>query len=111
MPWEQLIRRLCLVLPEVEEGMVVHHPAYRVNGKAFAILDLPAERSTLAIKVGKPNQGIFLQDPRFSRTPYIGQHGWVTLHLSEQVPEEELAGLIEGSYRLTAPKRLLKQLK
>ena len=32
--------------------------------------------------MGKPDQPLFLKDPRFFRTPYVGQHGWVSLRIN-----------------------------
>ena len=43
--------------------------------------------------------------------PYVGPSGWVGVWLDGKADWEELAGLLEDSYRLTAPKRLLKELE
>lgn len=47
---------------------------------------------------------------RFFRPPYVGPSGWVGVWLDGDVDWEELAGLLEDSYRMTAPKRLLAAL-
>src|SRR5205085_576243 len=51
-------------------------------------------------------------DPaRFFRPPYVGHHGWVGAYIDlDDVDWEHLRELVEESYRITAPKRLVKQL-
>jgi predicted DNA-binding protein (MmcQ/YjbR family) len=47
---------------------------------------------------------------RFFVPPYVGGKGWVGAYLDVEQDWEELADLIEESYRLTAPKRLVAEL-
>ena len=42
--------------------------------------------------------------------PYMGRHGWVGAWLDADLDWEQLADLIEDSYRMTAPKRLVARL-
>jgi predicted DNA-binding protein (MmcQ/YjbR family) len=42
--------------------------------------------------------------------PYVGRHGWVGFWLDVEVDWDEAVDLIEESYRMTAPKRLLARL-
>ena len=49
-------------------------------------------------------------ETRFFRPPYVGQHGWIGIRLDGAPDWDELADLVEESYRMTAPKRLLAQL-
>jgi hypothetical protein len=50
-------------------------------------------------------------DPsRFFVPPYVGHHGWVGLWLDVDLVWDELADMIEESYRMTVPKRLVRQL-
>ena len=100
---------LCARLPESERYTMVHHPAYRVGKKPFAIVGEGAAPS-LSINFGPSDQGLFLEDARFSRTAYIGQHGWVTIAVKDLHGPDELAHLVTGSYRRVAPKRALKAL-
>jgi predicted DNA-binding protein (MmcQ/YjbR family) len=65
---------------------------------------------TLCFKVGKDVQSVFLKDPRFFQTPYIGRYGWVSLRVhAAPLNWNEIAGLARGSYRLIAPKKLAAQ--
>lgn len=101
-------RALCGGLPQAEEYTMVHHPAFRVGKKPFAILGGRHE-AELSIKVPVEEQHLYLEDPRFHRTPYIGQHGWVTMRLGAMAPDE-LRKLVDLSYRGVAPKRALAAL-
>ena len=56
------------------------------------------------MKVGTLLQGVFLEDPRFFRTPSIGKHGWVTLRVyAAPLNWNEIRELVKGSYHLVAP--------
>ena len=96
------LRKLCLALPGAEETENFGHPFFRFKGKPFCIFHGPDQGHTIAIKVAKTEQGMFLEDPRFIRTPYIGQHGWVSLKIAERLDWEEVEELVKGSYRLVA---------
>jgi hypothetical protein len=51
------------------------------------------------------------QPERFYLPAYIGPRGWVALRLDRgKIDWEEVGELVTGSYRLIAPKRLLKDL-
>jgi predicted DNA-binding protein (MmcQ/YjbR family) len=101
-------RRLCAALPDAEEYVMVHHPAFRVSKKPFLILGMN-QGPTVSINLGVEAQGDLLADPRFMRTPYIGQHGWVTVALRD-LRAAELAELVEQSFRRIAGKRRVAAL-
>lgn len=110
MQYQQLLdnlRRICLPLPSVSEELMHGHPVFRVATKSFLILHHTPEEPHIALKVEKKLQGVFLEDARFFKTPYIGQHGWVSLNVTGIEPDwEEIAELARGSWRLAAPKKL-----
>jgi predicted DNA-binding protein (MmcQ/YjbR family) len=96
------LRKICLAFPNAHETMASGHPTFRVNERIFAMFEEYRGEWTVAVQVGKPMQRVFLGDPRFIRTPYLGQHGWVSLRLSRH-PEtrtdwDEIAALLRGSY-------------
>jgi predicted DNA-binding protein (MmcQ/YjbR family) len=105
------LRKVCLRLPEAEETVSFGHPTFRVRGgKIFAVLEEYIGELGICVNVGKLLQGIFLDDPRFFRTPYIGQHGWVTLRVyAARLNWKEIRELTKGSYLLAAPKPPKKQ--
>jgi hypothetical protein len=45
----------------------------------------------------------------FSVPSYVARHGWVAIELA-RVDPDELAELIEDAWRMTAPKRLVREL-
>jgi len=102
------LRPICAKLPGAEEYVMVHHPAFRVAKKPFVIIGLSSDRSgsAVSINLGRDAQPMLLGDPRFSRTPYIGQHGWVTIAWGA-LRDGELAQLVEDSWRRVANKKQL----
>jgi predicted DNA-binding protein (MmcQ/YjbR family) len=102
--WKKL-RTICLRLAGAEEGLSFGHPTFRAGGKIFLVMEEYKGELGICLKVGKLLQGVFLEDPRFFRTPYIGKHGWVTLRVREAPLDwNEIRQLVKGSYDLIAPK-------
>jgi len=103
------LRQICLALPDVEESVIHGHPVFRVpkgrTGKSFCIWHGVEGDPAIALKVAKSEQGIFLADSRFYKTPYIGQHGWVSIRAKGRLDWEEIAELVKGSYQLAAPRK------
>lgn len=105
------IRAFCLAFPGATEVPQFGHPFFKIAGKPFAIYS-DNQGHELSIKVEKESQSVFLADPRFTKTPYIGNHGWVTLALSPSPDWEEIEELIRGSHdfvQSTLPKAKKKQ--
>lgn len=102
------LQRVCAALPDAEQYVMVHHPAFRVGKKPFAIAGLGHETggALVSINLGPDAQAGLLGDPRFTRTPYIGQHGWVSVPAAE-VGADELAALVTASWRRIAGARRL----
>lgn len=99
------LRRVCAGFLGAEEYVMVHHPAFRVGKKPFAIVGMEEhdKGATLSVNLGRDVQHELLSDARFTRTPYIGQHGWVTIP-SERLRKGELEMLLTESYRRVANK-------
>jgi predicted DNA-binding protein (MmcQ/YjbR family) len=102
------LRDISRTLPGAEEYVMVHHPAFRVGKKPFAIAGMESE-VTVSINLGPEAQGHLLSDDRFTKTRYIGQHGWVTVDF-DALSKPELIALVTDSYRRIAGKKLLTQL-
>ena len=50
-------------------------------------------------------------DPkRYFVPPYVGHRGWVGVWLDVTLDWDEVEGLVDESYRMMAPKRLVAQL-
>lgn len=100
----QRLRKICRRLPGSSETVTFGHPTFQVNSRTFAVLEEYKGELGIAVKVEKELQGIFLDDPRFFRTPYVGKHGWVTLRVyAARLKWEEVAELLKGSYLLVEP--------
>jgi predicted DNA-binding protein (MmcQ/YjbR family) len=98
------LRKVCLALPGAEETVSFGHPTFRVRKRTFAVMETYKGELGICVNVGKLLQGIFLEDFRFFRTPYIGKHGWVTLRVfAAPLNWKEVAELVKGSYLLAAP--------
>ena len=104
------LREICATLPGAQEYVMVHHPAFRVGRKPFAIagLDGAGHVGALSINFGVDEQQLLLDDERFSRTPYIGQYGWVTI-AQRDLQAGELESLVTDSWRRLASKKQLAE--
>ncbi len=103
----------CRKLPEVEAYTMNFdppHPAYRAGKKPFLIVGTEPRDPSLSVKMPLHDQPLYLEDPRISRTAYVGQHGWVTLQLDRGFAWEEIERMVTLSYRNVALKRMLKAL-
>ena len=106
------LRTICLSLPAATEGITFGHPTFRIADKMFAVLEEYKGELGICLKVGTLLQGVFLDDPRFFRTPYIGKHGWVTLRVyAAPLNRSEIREMVKGSYKLVAPPKSQKKQK
>ena len=99
------LREICLALPKSHETVTFGNPTFQVGTKTFAVLEMYKGELSISVKVGKPMQTVFLQDPRFYRTPYVGQHGWVSLRVNGKLDWNEVAELVRGSHELVGAKK------
>jgi predicted DNA-binding protein (MmcQ/YjbR family) len=106
------LRAICLRFPEAVEAGGVGNPSFKVRAKIFAMQHGHEGRPSVWVKAPAGVQELLVgSDPaRFFRPPYVGHHGWVGAFLDVDVDWDELADLVEESYRITAPKRLQAQL-
>jgi predicted DNA-binding protein (MmcQ/YjbR family) len=108
------LRAICLAFPEAQEAGGVGNPTFKVRGKIFAMrhsLHVVARWSMWCKAPPGAQQVIVASDSeRFFVPPYVGSKGWIGAYLDVEQDWEELADLIEESYRMTAPKRLVSDL-
>ena len=106
------LRAICLRFPEAVEAGGVGNPSFKVRDKIFAMQHGHEGRPSCWVKAEQGVQELLVAHDatRFFRPPYVGQHGWVGIRLDGAPDWDELADLVEESYRMTAPKRLLAQL-
>lgn len=106
------LRAICLALPEAHEKVFGGHtnPTFRVQDKIFVMTNDAGE---MWCKAPPGAQQVLVgSDPeRFFAPPYVGPKGWIGFRLDIRPVDWDLVeALALDSYRMTAPKRLLKQL-
>lgn len=106
---EQRLREVCLALPEAAEQETWGHATFRVREKIFAMIGVADDGEVSVRCKARPGvQGMLVgTDPnRFFVPAYVGHNGWIGIKLNDETDWDELADLVEESYRMTAPKRL-----
>ena len=102
------LRDICLSLPEAVEKPFGGHtaPSFRVRDKLFVMTS--EDGSSMMFKAGPGVQeALVASDPeRFFVPAYVGNKGWVGARLDADHDWDEIAELVEESYRMIAPKRL-----
>ena len=112
-PLLRQLSKICLSLPETVRRDLNEHADFRVRGKVFAyflndhhgdgIISVCC-KSALGENVDRASR----EPARFYLPPYIGPRGWFGLRLDgEAVDWSEVRNLLELSYELVAPKKLL----
>lgn len=100
------VRSICGMLPGVvEEIDKFGHTSFRVAKKPFVIIGEDEERLGVSIKADLDTQAMLIRDGRYERTPYVGQHGWVSLVDATKADWAEVEELILDAYRRVAPRR------
>lgn len=108
------LRTICLALPEaVEDAEGVGSPSFKVREKIFAMHHPHQGRSSMWCKAPAGLQGVLVENEpeRFFVPPYVGKNGWVGVWLDVELDWGQIRDLVEDSYRMTAPKRLIKMMK
>src|SRR5215470_14071246 len=106
------LRPICLALPEAQERETWGEATFRVREKIFCMHIGDAAEPALWCKAPPGSQAILVgADPRrFFVPPYVGHKGWVGMRLDRRVDWREVALVVTRSYRLTAPKRLVRRV-
>jgi predicted DNA-binding protein (MmcQ/YjbR family) len=103
-------RKICLSFPDTKETLTWDEPHFRVGEKIFCGCGKSNDNSVIGFKMEKPDQAVLIKLPGCSIAPYVGRHGWVSVDTAIFDDWAEIANLIEGSFRLIAPKRTVKQM-
>ena len=84
----------------------------KVNGKIFVGWGRHDDgEMSIGFKTNKDLQAMLVaSDPRFTIAAYVGKHGWVDMKLGKKPNWQEVEQFITESYRMIAPKKLVKQL-
>jgi hypothetical protein len=109
-----LIRGICLGLPETSERLSHGAPTFFVRGKRSFVMVLTDHHGDgrFAIWCAAPEgmQRLLVEaDPeRCFVPPYVGHRGWLGFRLDRGFAPDELAGMLEDAYAAVAPKKLLE---
>jgi predicted DNA-binding protein (MmcQ/YjbR family) len=80
-------------------------PHFRVGEKIFAGYSEENGKQLVGFKLEMAHASIAVQVPGFSRAPYVGHKGWVSLEIDSIKNWDEVREMILESYRLIAPKK------
>jgi hypothetical protein len=111
----EMLRRLCLALPETTERLSHGEPTWFVRDKkTFVTYADHHHDDRLAFWCAAPpglQQSMVAAEPeRFFIPPYVGHRGWLGVYLDVPVDWDEIAEIVEDAYREVAPKRLIAGL-
>jgi len=107
------VRLVCLGFPEASEQETWGHPTFRVRSKIFAGIGRDDDGLvTMSMKAASGEQASLLATGHpFFMPKYVGSKGWIGVIIDDDTDWEEVAELIEDSYRTIAPKTLVKLLE
>jgi hypothetical protein len=106
------LRAICLALPEAVEKEAWGDPTFRVRERIFAMQKRGDGRVSLWCKAPPGSQTVLVgaAPERFFVPPYVGHRGWLGIRVDSEIDWDELTDLLHGSYRMTAPKRLVSRM-
>ncbi len=113
------LRRIALGFPEAFEKISWGRPVFCAP-KMFAMYGGNSKQTgemvpfphSLLIKVDDSDREALQQDNRFFFPAYMGPFGWLGLDFTAaKVDWAEVTELLDASFRLIAPRRLIKQLE
>lgn len=109
MATEDDVRRIALSLPETIEKPWYGSPGFRVKDKGFLRIRSEAEGGLVVFVADEgEKEALLASDPAtFFTTPHYDGYAVVLVHL-DAIEVDELEELIVESWRLKAPKRVLK---
>jgi len=105
------LRAICLSLPETRETITWGEPHFRVRDKIFAGFGVKDGVMTTGCKLTMDHAASMIQIPGFSKAPYVGHKGWVSIDLGVVKDWDLIEELLQESYKLIAPKKLVALLE
>lgn len=116
-PFLAEVRRLAAALPTADEKVSHGRPAFFTK-KVFAYYggslkvdgDWVQHPHSIVILPDGDDRLALVEDPRVYVPAYLGPSGWLGVDLDEGTDWNEVAELLDASFRLTAPKRAIADL-
>ena len=104
----EVVRAMCLCLPEAEEVSSHGSPEYRVRGKAFARYTVNHHgdgKLALILNASPAEQALVVDsDPQLFFVPaYVGHRGWYAIDLAGGLSWRRVAELVRDAYVRVAP--------
>lgn len=117
-PHLRRVRAIASSLPESAEKVSHGRPAFFTT-KVFAYYGgstKPAGEwvqhpQSVVLQVEQGDRRALHDDPRVYVPAYLGPSGWIGVRLDDETDWEEIAELMDASYRLTAPARCVAALE
>jgi len=111
------VRSIALALAEADEKISHGRPAFFTQ-KVFCYFggsvrddqEWIAHDAAIMVRPDPADEPALRQDPRFWVPAYLGPSGWLGIDLDDDTDWQEIAELIDASYRVTAPQRLVREL-
>ena len=109
------LRAFCLSLPATHEketwGDAEHagDVTFRVRDRIYLITGPQGGGASIRTSMDQQADLMDAFPEAFSRAPYVGRFGWVSVKL-DLVDPDLLRGVVEGAWRRTAPKALVAGL-
>ena len=110
-PLVERVRGIALAYPEAVEAETWGRPTFRAGKKIFVLVGSMDEPFSIVFKPDPEESRALAADKRFWSPPYWGAAGWLAIHIDgPETDWQELAELIDTSYRQVALKRQLAEL-
>lgn len=116
-PWLTRVRTIALAFPDADEKISHGHPAFFTRkvfayyGGAHKVDEVWRQEPTSVLVLPDPeDRPALLLDDRVYVPAYLGPSGWLGVRLDDRTDDDELAELLEDSYRLTAGVRRVARL-
>jgi len=116
-PYLDRIRGIALAFPGSAEKVSHGRPAFYTR-KVFAYYggslkvdgDWVQHPQSLVVQSDPDDRHALLEERRVFLPAYLAPSGWIGVDLDSATDWSEIAELIDASYRLTAPKRMVTEL-
>ena len=116
-PYLARVRELALALPGAAEKVSHGRPAFFTK-KVFAYYggslkvdgDWVQHGQSVVVLPDPDDRAALVEDPRIFVPAYLGPSGWIGIDLDGDTDWDEVAELLDASFRLTAPRRTIAEL-
>lgn len=111
------VREIALALPGADEKISHGRPTFYTQkvfcyygGSVRIDQEWIAHDAAIMVRPDPDDDPALRQDQRFWVPAYLGPSGWLGIDLDDDTDWREIGELIDASYRVTAPRRLVQEL-